>query len=361
MFVRLAEGHRLTRALSGLALAGALALALGALGPVALAAPKTNADPGSVTLDITQPAANGGVAEGPVGANILVQGTATAGDTIAFGVATAGDGCNTGFQQLNGVTATAQNDGSFQATFQWPQIAANVGSRYLVCAQDTTNNTMTPSQTRYQVDSADAPSITVTQVNDPTAPTPGAGMPTPEPPNPPDGSFYAGGYIEVKGQNFTPGGIQIQLLLTPNQLTPATAALPQLTIVSGVAQTKHNGSFDVFAQLPAGQTGQFYLSATSSDGTNAVLPTLVGSQAVTLVLAPAPTPSPTVIPTPQSSPSVDTGGGGGGDKKPGPGVGQVVGAIALGLFSAIFFIIGVAMLISASGMSGGAPTRPQPR
>lgn len=357
MFVRLTEGHKLKHALSGLALAGALTLALG---PVALAAPKTNADPGSVTLDIVQPAANAGIAEGPVGANLLVQGSATPGDTIVFGVATKGDGCVPGFQQLNGVTANAaQGDGSFSVTFQWPQIAANVGDRYYVCAQDTANNAIGASQTLFRVDSSEAPTITVTQVNNPAAATPGAGTPTPEPPNPPDGSFYAGGYVEVKGQNFNPGGISIQLLLTLNQLTPNSAALPGLQIASGAAVTKSNGTFDVIAQLPVGQTGQFYLSATSSDGTSAVLPTLVGSEAVTIVVAPTPTPSPTVTPTPKASPSTDTGGTH-NNNNGGPGVAQIVGAIALGLFSAIFFIVGVAMLISASGMSG-APTRPQPR
>jgi len=361
MFVRLAEGHRLKQALSGLALAGALALALGALGPVALAAPKTNADPNAIKVDITQPANNNGIAEGPVGANLAVQGTATAGDSIAFGVAAKGDGCTaTGFQQLNGVNATAQADGSFTATFPWPQIASSVGARYYVCAQDVTNNAMGASQTLFQVDSADAPAITVTQVNDPTAPTPGAGTPTPTTPNPPSGSVYAGGYIEVKGQNFTPGGTQIQIVVTPSQLTPDTAAASQpIKIVDGVDRTTRNGSFDVVAQLPGGQTGQFYISATSTDGSALALPTLVGSVSEQVVLAPTPTPSPTATATVSASPTTNTGTT---SAKPptGPGPARIVGAIALGLFSAIFFIIGVAMLISASGMSS-APTRPQPR
>lgn len=358
MFVRLAEGHRLKQTLSGLALAGALALALGAMGPVALAAPKTNADPGSISLDIVQPAGNNNIAEGPVGANISVQGNATAGDSINLGVASRGDGCATGFQQLNGVTATAQADGSFTATFQWPQIANNVGERYFVCAQDTTNSAIGASQTLFQVDSSDAPSITVTQVSDPTAPTPGAGTPTPQPPSPPDGSIYAGGFIEVKGQNFTPGGTPIQIVLTPSQLTLGTALSP-LPLVSGEARTTHNGSFDIIVQAPSGQTGQFYISATSTDGTGSTLPTLVGSESVQVVLQPTPTPGPTPTATPKASPTTDTGGTNVKNSS-GPGPARIIGAIALGLFSAIFFIIGVAMLISASGM-GNAPTRSQLR
>ena len=361
MFVRLAEGHRLIRALSGLALAGALAL--GAMGSTALAAPKTNADPSSpVTIDITQPAAHNGIAEGPVGANIAVAGVATPGDSITIGVAKRADGCTNGFQPLNGVTATAHGDGSFTASFPWPQIASNVGDYYNVCALDTTSNAVGASQTPYRVDSSDAPSITVAQVNDPSAPTPGAGTPTPQPPNPPEGTFYTGGtggFVEVKGRNFFPGGIQIQILLTQSQLTPTTAALPPLQLASGAAITGPDGTFDVVAQLPPNQTGSFYLSATSSDGTGSVLPTLVGSESAQLALQPTPTPSPTATTAPKATATPITGGT---NVKKGRSLGplHIVGAIALGLFSAIFFIIGVAMLISASGMSG-APTRPQPR
>lgn len=358
MFSRLAERQRLRRALSGLPLAFALVLALGMLAPGAMGAPKAKADPSSVSLDITQPAPSNGIAEGPVSANVAVSGMANPNDEISLGIATHNDGCtNSGFQQLNGVTATAQSDGSFTASFAWPQIANNVGDRYFVCAFDTTTNSYGASQSQFQVDSSDAPSITVTEVNNPSAPTPGDGTPTPTPPNPPDGTYYAGGYVEIKGQNFTPGGIQIQILLTLQQLTPATAALPSLSIVKGVAQTKHDGKFDVIAQLPPAQTGQFFLSATSSDGTTQVLPTLVATQAVQIALEPTPTPAPTVTATPKATSTVgnNTGSGGGG----GFSKARIAGAIALGLFSAIFFIIGVALLISASGMGGAAARTPQ--
>lgn len=360
MFSRLAERHRLMRAVAGLPLAFALTLALGMLAPGAMAAPAQKADPPTVTLDITQPAPSNGVAEGPVSANIAISGAANAGDAIQIGIAAQSDGCSgSGFQQLNGVTATAQGNGNFTATFPWPQIANNVGGRYFVCAQDTTSNSVGASQSLFQVDSSDAPSITVTEVNDPNAPTPGAGTPTPAPPNPPDGTFYSGGFVEVKGQNFTPGGIQVQILFTLQQLTPSSATTPPLQIVKGVGQTRHDGKFDVIAQLPSGQTGQFYLSATSSDGTTSVLPTLVGSQAITVALQPTPTPSPTVTATPKVTPTADsrTNQNGGG----GIGKGRIAGAIALGLFSAIFFIIGVALLISTSGMGAGGAVSDRPQ
>ncbi|HZC05712.1 MAG TPA: hypothetical protein VE338_08725 [Ktedonobacterales bacterium] len=366
MFVRRAGSKRLRATLAGLTVAGALVLALSALAPGltpgAQASPATKNDPGAISLDIVQPAPNNGIAEGPVGANILAQGSgATAGDAIQIGIAPRSAGCASGFESLN-ISATAAGDGSFSAVLSWPQIANNVGDRYYICAQDTTASSVGASKSLFQIDSSDAPAISVTQVNDPNAPTPGAGTPTPTQPNPPDGTLYAGGFVEIKGQNFTPGGTAIQVLVTPTQLTPGLASSPQLQIVKGAAVSKHDGSFDVFAQLPGGQTGQFYISATSPDGTSSVLPTLVGSQSAKIALAPTPTPSSTVTPTPNSTASV-----GPGTTQPkqssGPGTGQVIGAIALGLFSAIFFILGVAMLISASGMAPDttAPGRPQLR
>ncbi len=366
MIVRLAGSVKLHRALTGLALAGALALSV-ALAPAfgAQAGIAARADAGLVTVDIAQPAPNNGLAEGPVGANLIVQGKATAGDAITLGIAPRSASCTSGFQSLN-VTTNALSDGSFTTTFAWPQTANNVGDRYYVCAQDTTASSLGASTTLFQVDSADPPQISVQQVSNPTAPTAGPGTPTPTPPNPPDGTLYAGGYIEVKGQNFTPGGTQIQILVTPSPLTPATASAPSLQIVKGAAVTSHSGAFDVVAQLPSGQTGQFYISATSSDGTSTALPSLVGSQSEQIALAPTPTPLPTPSPSPSPSPTAQAGGSNSTTPPPsnGPSIGQVVGAIVLGLFSAIFFILGVAMLISASGMSGGAggaPGRPQPR
>lgn len=364
MIVPLAGSARLRRALAALAMVGALALTLGAQAPGAQAAPQAQADPGSISLDITQPAPNNGIAEGPVGANLYVQGQGTAGDTIQIGIATRATGCTTGFQALN-LSASVQNNGVFAVAFAWPQIANNVGDRYYVCAQDTTASAIGASQSLFQIDSANPPAISVTEVSDPNAPTPGPGTPTPTPPNPPDGTFYAGGFIEVKGQNFTPGGLAIQIIVTPVQISPTTAALPPLQIVKGDSVSKRDGSFDVIAQLPTGRTGPLYINATSTDGSSSVLPTLVGSQSANITLAPTPTPSPSPSPSPSASASATTGNTN-PPPPPGPGTGRIIGAIALGLFSAIFFILGVAMLISASGMGGGgeAPgpgSRPQLR
>lgn len=371
MIVRHAGGARLKRTLSSLAMAGALVLALGALTPGALAAARSQNDSSNITLDIVQPAAPNGFAEGPVGANIAVTGTAPTGDTLQLGVAKRADGCTTGFQSLGNVSVTVGSSGSFTQSFQWPSIASSVGERYYVCAKDTTTNAIGTSTTQYQVDSSDAPTITSVQpVNDPNATSPGAGTPAPTQPNLPEGQVYAGGFVEIKGTNFTPGGTPLLVLLTLQQLTPATASQPPLQVVKGQTVTRHDGSFDLFAQIP-NETGSFFLSVTSNDGTTQVLPSLVGTATVQVVKQPtatvAPTPSPTVHATvvPTSTPP-------GKNPSNGPGTGKIVGAIAMGLFSALFFIVGVAMLISASGMSGpgepgmgngpgSAPGRPQPR
>lgn len=375
MIVRHAGAARLRRVLSGLTMAGTLLLALAALAPAARAAAGSPND-NTVSLDIVQPAARGGVAEGPVGANVVVQGTATPGDAIQLGIADRSATCQTGFQQVNGATATAQSTGSFTIAFSWPQIANTVNSRYYACAKDTTNSSspIGASATLFQVDSSDAPVLTsVVAVNDPNASAPGPGTPTPGPLHAPDGTLYLGGFVEIKGANFTPGGSQIQAMLSPTPLTPSTALNPPLPIVKGATVTRSDGTFDIVAKLPAQQEGTLFISVTSSDGTQQSLPTLVASQQVQIVAAPvataAPTPSPTVSPTP----STKAGGSSSQEKtSSGPGAGRIIGAIVLGLFAALSFILGMAMLISASGMEGeggpgspsnpnSAPGRPLPR
>lgn len=376
MIVRHAGAARITRigrVLSGLTMAGTLLLALAALAPAAQAAAGSPND--SVSLDIVQPSASGGIAEGPVGANVVVQGTTTPGDAIQLGIANHSDTCQTGFQQVNGATATAQSTGSFSVAFAWPQIANTVGSRYYVCAKDTTNSASTigASATLFQVDSADAPTLTsVVAVNDPNAGAPGPGTPTPGPLHAPEGTLYLGGFVEIKGANFTPGGTQIQVMLTPTQLTPSTAANPPLPTVKGATITGRNGTFDVIAKLPSGQEGTLFLSVTSSDGTQQSLPTLVAYQQEQIVAAPVATAAPTATPTVAATVTPKAGGTSSQDGSKGPSTGRIIGAIVLGLFAALSFILGMAMLISASGMEGeggpGSPSnpgnatgRPQPR
>ena len=176
------------------------------------------------------------------------------------------------------------------------------------------------------------------------------GTPTPAPTaTPPDGKVYGGGYLQITGTNFTPGGQNISFFLTPGAFTPSDYNLnAALTVVSGNIRTDNTGSFTVVVQLPTGETGSLTINAVSQDGTSTLLPTLVASQALAIVVAPAtPTPQPTVSPTVETTVTPGTGNG---KKTTPPGPYKITGLIGLGTLSVILFIIGVGFLISASSM-----------
>lgn len=347
--------RRLHRMFLGALALAALMLSFVALAPLARAAGATGAraaDPVPVSVDITQPQPSNNIAEGPVGTNIVLAGKAASGDSIQAGFAPHDTGCATGFQQINGATVSAGGDGSFKVVFAWPQIANNQGARYNVCVDDTTSNSIVAAPTLFQVDSTSGPQISLQEVANPNAPTPGAGTPTPTPPNPPDGSLYANGFVQIVGSNFTPGGTKVLVFLTAAPLTPGQATADNaLSIVSGSSLTSRDGSFTVVTQLPAGQQGALTITVTSADGNGTDLPSLVSSQQVQVVAAPTPTASPSPTPSPTTTtvaptPTPNTGGG----QAHTPGVLRISAAIGTGLLSAVFFIAGVALLVSASGM-----------
>ena len=310
--------------------------------------------PGSVTVDIQKPQAHGGVAEGPVGANILVQGAIPAGDSVTIGYAPQTTGCQSGFLAVPNAQPTVGSDGNFTATFSWPT-TSDVNTEYYVCAQDASVSTIGQSNVLFRVDAGSAPAIQVQTVDNPNAPTAVPGTPTPAPTaTAPDGKTYSGGYVQVTGANFTPGGQNISFFLTPGPFSPSSYdPNAALKVVSGDIRTASDGSFTVVVQLPTGETGDLTLSAVSQDGTNQTLPTLVGSQSLSVIVSPAtPTPNPTISPTVQTT---VTPGGTGNQNGNGPGALKITGLIGLGVLSVILFITGVAFLISASSM----PKQPQ--
>jgi hypothetical protein len=345
------SSRALAAVVARVALAGLLAmLALAAwLAPLPSARAAALLDSGSVTVDIQQPQAHGGVAEGPVGANVLVQGAVPGGDNVTIGYAPQSAGCQSGFQPVPGAQPTIAPNGQFTATFAWPS-ASDVNTEYYVCAQDTNVPTIGQSTILFRVDAGDAPSIQAQATDNPNAPTAVPGTPTPAPTaTPPDGKLYSGGFVQITGVNFTPGGQPFLIFLTAGPFSPSSynpnAALP---VISGDKRTASDGSFTVVVQLPAGETGSLTLSAVSQDGTANTLPTLVGSQNVTVITPPAtPTPIPTTTTTVQPTATAGNNGGGGG-KSPDPI--QITILIGLGVLSVILFIIGVAFLISASSM-----------
>ena len=304
----------------------------------------------SVTIDIQNPQASGGVAEGPVGANVFAQGAAPAGDSVTIGYAPQSVGCTTGFQAISGAQPNIQANGNFTVAFQWPDAANTVNAEYYLCAQDATANAIGQSTVLYRVDAASAPAISVQPVDNPNAATPAPGTPTPAPTaTPPDGKVYGGGYLQITGTNFMPGGQNISFFLTPGAFT-ASDYNPNaaLTVVSGNIRTDNTGAFTVVVRLPTGETGSLTISAVSQDGSSSLLPTLVASQPLAIIVAPAtPTPQPTVSPTVETTVTPGTGNA----KKPAaPGPYKITGLIGLGMLSVILFIIGVGFLISASSM-----------
>jgi hypothetical protein len=330
------------------ALVLALALAGWLISPSGARAARLDSN-SPVTIDIQNPQPRGSVAQGPVGANIYAQGATQPGDQVIIGFASQDTGCQSGFQQIDNAQPTVDPTGQFTVAFKWPDAANTVNTEYYLCAQDTTSDTIGQSQEVYQVLSADAPAINVQQVDNPTAPTAVPGTPTPAPTaTAPAGKVYSGGYLQIQGANFVPGGQNISFFLTPGAFTPGDFVPGNaLNVVSGNTRTANDGSFQVVVQLPAGETGSLTVSAISQDGTGALLPTLVGSQRLSIITPPAtPTPQPTVSPTVQATGTVGNGNGSG--RPPGPL--KVTALIGLGTLSVILFIVGVSFLISASSM-----------
>lgn len=342
----------LARPAARASLAGVMvSLALAAwLVPLSAASAASQDANGPVTVDIQRPQASGGIAEGPVGANIFAQGAVPAGDSVTIGFAPQSAGCQSGFQPVSGAQPNVQSNGNFAVAFKWPEAANSVNTEYYVCAEDTTASAFGQSTVLYRVDAASPPAIDVQQVDNPNAPTPIPGTPTPAPTaTAPAGKVYGGGYLQITGANFTPGGQNLSFFLTtggfmPSDYNPGSA----LTVVSGDIRTASDGSFQVVVQLPTGETGALTISAVSQDGTGGLLPTLVASKRLSIIVAPAtPTPQPTISPTVAST---VTPGNGSNTKKRTPGPLRITGLIGLGMLSVILFIIGVGFLISASSM-----------
>ncbi|HEU0026635.1 MAG TPA: hypothetical protein VFQ25_05920 [Ktedonobacterales bacterium] len=325
-----------------------LALAGWLIPPSAARAARLDSNP-TVTIDIQNPQPRGNVAQGPVGANVYAQGATQPGDQVTIGFALQSVGCQTGFQQIAGAQPDIQPNGQFTVAFKWPDAANSVNTEYYLCAQDTTASAIGQSPELYLVNSADAPAINVQQVDNPTAPTAIPGTPTPAPTaTARAGKIYSGGYLQIQGANFLPGGQNVSFFLTPGPFTPGDYAPGNaLNVISGNIRTANDGSFQVVVQLPAGETGSLTISAVSQDGNGALLPTLVASQRLSIITPPAtPTPQPTASPTVQVT--VTPGNGSGHKSAPGPF--KITGLIGLGTLSVILFIIGVSFLISASSM-----------
>lgn len=323
-------------------------------------APTARADSGG-SLSIQVPAQP----EGPVGTNVTVaaQG-ATAGDKYQIAYVSPGGSCTSGLHTISGATATAASDGSFAVTFAWPNEAAQVGSLYPICAQDTTTNSAQPlqSQQPFRVDVDHAPSVSV------SSSAAGQGTPATAP--------YAGGSdVVVSGRYFVPGQQPLEaLLLTqkasgPGQLTASGGAQP-LTLPDGTNMqfsADGSGAFQQHLLLPKSLApGQYFLYVVTMDGTASTLPALAAYAEFTSA-GPTPTPTATATATPVTptagvvpTPTSNTGSPGSGDG----GAGKTIAVVALDGLSAVLLVLGVIFLASAAALprtgmgQGGGPMRP---
>jgi hypothetical protein len=342
--MRLRSGSNGARGAAGFAagfariarLSALLTLSLLALGATALNfAPVAHAD--SVSLAILVPKTQSNTAEGPVGTNVTISGQgATAGHGYQLSAALTGPGCPTG-GPLG--TATADANGKFTTTVEWPDTASAVGATYVICYKDTSAGPALAqdSDQKFKVDAGSPPSITL-------APPPSS---TPDTGNPSD-TYPLGGPIQISGKNYFSNHTQLLAFVTlhqdfaPADLQPGNALKRVDTNNTGFTADA-NGSFTVTVKLPT-YTGNVFLQVVSNDGGSKYLPALIATQPITIGQAATPTPTvgPTVTPTVGSTPPPNNGGGSNNNVD----AAGLVGVLSLGGLSVLLFILGVYLLTS---------------
>jgi hypothetical protein len=341
--MRLRSGSNGARDVAGFAagfariarLSALLTLSLLALGATALGfAPVAHAD--SVSLAILVPKTQSNTAEGPIGTNLTLSGQgATAGHDYQLSYALTIPGCPTG-GPLG--TATADANGKFTTTVEWPDTASAVGATYVICYKDKSAGPALAqaSDQKFKVDAGSPPSITL-------APPPSS---TPNTGNPP--TYPAGGPVQISGKNYFSNHMQLLAFVTLNQnFAPGDLqlgnALKRVDTGNTGFNADANGTFTVQVKLPT-FTGNFFLHVVSNDGTGKYLPALIATQPITIGQAATPTPTvgPTVTPTVGVTPTPDNGGGSNSSVN----AAGLVGVLSLGGLSVLLFILGVYLLTS---------------
>lgn len=318
-----------------------------ALGMLLGASPTAHADGSAV--NIVFPAPSGSNSSGPVGTNVTITATGLTGaDKYVLGYATQSTTCAAGFQGITDTPFAVSSDGSYQATFKWPETAHDVGTSYVICLQDASQTGTPPVQSSqaFIVQSASAPAIALKHGPQPTAT---AGQPTPPASN---SKYYSDEPIIITGTSFFTSGADVSAFLVKSPIK-GRADLPSsgLQVTDGTLTPDSNGAFQATVQLPDGTSpGDYYLYVVSNDGQAQVLPSLVAFKKVTLVARPTPTATPTTKPSPTS-----TAAGNGGTTQNTGGIQNPTGVLALGALSLVLFVVGVMLLASAA--STPRPTR----
>jgi hypothetical protein len=326
---------------------GALAarLVLAALLALTVLAVGTAARPGRARAAISGPSGpqivfvspiyagrNNGNAEGPVGANVSVQGTGwdnragpvtiqvvdAKNDAAAGGP---GMACqNSGVPKINipGLAPVpVDGSGNFAATsFLWPSAANTVGHSYWVCGVQQASGNTAPGVSSYTVLSAQPPALSVSAT-----------------------SVAIKGTVTVSGQNWVPGNQPITVSIVP--CLACDAAYQQTQTVTAA----NDGTFSLPMTLPDAATAgtKLFVVASNQSSDPALPPALVvnappGAPQIAVVDQPTPTPTNTVVPTATNTPAPTRVPGGGTTTSNGS---------ASGLLIVLLSALGVVLLLAA--------------
>jgi hypothetical protein len=318
---------------SRVALAALVALMLLAVG-AALAPERARAGSNGPKIVFTSPiypGQNNGSAEGPVGANVSVQGSGWAADspvTITLADQQNDTSGQPGSACTNGSPTVAipglqpqqpDSGGNFGIPFQWPAAAGTQGHSYWACG--TQAGVSQPGVDFYTVLSANPPSA---QINVSQA--------------------APGSTITVTGQNWLPGNLPLGIIVAP-----CVACEPGYSS-NAQAVSQPDGSFSAPVQVPtAAPPGTtLYVSVQSTDQNNS------GALAVedpttaphfTVVAQQAPTPTHTPTPTPTNAAAATSAANGNGSGTSGNSSGNTVLIVLLAALGVVLLLAaGVAVL-----------------
>ncbi len=263
------------------------------------------------------------VAEGPVGANLTVEGANwPPSTTITIWPAPDAATCAAQLTQPPSYDGTINVNGVGNASgsYTWPSAANNVNQTYILCAADGAASNLTTTQSNgidaYTVLSANPPSVNVS----PTAVTQGQDT-----------------TLAISGQNWLPQQAMTVTVCSDLQNCQATAVASQSV---GSAQ---DGSFQTNLTLKGDTpTGSYFVQVVSSNQALEAPP--AGTSAQLTVSAPTPTPTPTPSPTPTPTPKPPPPSGNSGS--------STLLIVALGALSLLFLIGGI---ISIAIYTRGGP------
>jgi hypothetical protein len=324
------------------ALAALIALALLMLGAVT-APGHARAAGGGAKIVFTSPiypGQNNGSAEGPVGAQVNVQGSGwTPNATVNITLADMqndtqnqpGSACQNGATLITAETTQADSSGNVTATFLWPTGAGAKNHSYWACGDQ--GSTPSVGVSFYTVLSANPPSA---QINVSQA--------------------MAGSMITVTGQNWLPGNQQIQVTIAPS-ITGQPPYSSQATTTAAAGGT-FSVSVEVPPQAPVGT--KLYVSVQNIDNNNpgntgALHTEPTNTPTFTVIASPTATPSPTNTSTPTATSTstatatgtAGTGSGGNNGSGNGGSPGTSADTSGNGLLIVLLAALGGVLLLAA--------------